>query len=197
VKRLLSKAFVGLLPSEIANIRGVGAVELGLVEVRHRDGQVQRLAVVHAHLLLWGIEADRIRDLLRQAMVKTEIVIRPLQVKIAHDPERLLGYALKHVGDHRATVRGPDGKWFKRRLEGKEVQVQRLWCAFPAADAEVLIGLRRHTGGRITAYTRTQTHGHASHAVTPVTRSRQSRGHASHAVTPVTRSRQSRGHTRT
>ena len=63
-------------------------------------------------------------------------------------------YLGEHVGDHRAMVRGPDGKWFKRRLEDEEAQVQQLWCTFPATDAEVLFGLRRHIRGSIRAYIR-------------------------------------------
>jgi hypothetical protein len=157
-RRLISESFQDLSAGDRANFKGVGAVELGLVEMRYPDGSARRLVVVHVHLLAWGIPVDRVRRLLRPAVVKTEIVLVPLQVQTAHHPERPLGYTFKHVGDHRTQVRGLEGKRFERLPEGEEARVQQHWCAHPAREAEVLIGLRRHTEGRITAYSRNPRH---------------------------------------
>jgi hypothetical protein len=156
LKRPLRTAFQDLPPREGEKIKAIGAVELGLVKVRCVGGEVKTLALVHAHLLVWGIEVGRIGDLLRPATVKTAIARVPLKVQTAPDPEGALGYAFKHVGDHRTTVRTSSRKLFKRRPEGEEIRVQQRWCAFPATDAEVLIGLRRHPDGRITTYSRRQ-----------------------------------------
>lgn len=153
-KRLFKKAVQDLPLSETRKIKAIGAVELGLVEVRSVGGEVQKFVVVHVHVLVWGIQVDRIRNLLRPATVKTEIERVPLQVQTATDPEGALGYSFAHVNDHLTSVRCSGRKSFDRQPEGEELQVQQGWCSFPAAEAEVLIGLRRHPDGRITSYSR-------------------------------------------
>jgi len=151
--RRLIDAAVGSLPSDQRkSVRGIGAVEPGVVEIRKRGVRVGRRVVMHGHILVWGIPRLLLKTLLDTVVEDTKTVIRPVEVKRAKTPAGALAYAWKHQGDHRAQVRDDGKKAFKRRLEEDEAEILRRWSGFPSTDAEVLVRLRRTAGGGITGY---------------------------------------------
>lgn len=151
IRRLLTKALRTLNTDQRSQLRAIGVVEPGIVEVRS-DDETKRLVAMHAHLLIWGVAAKRLRALLKPVVKVTDLVIRPLKVTHAKTPAGALAYAFKHLNDHQVQVRIAGRKAFKRRPVPDELELLSRWSNCAARDTEILVGLRRNSNGNIASY---------------------------------------------
>jgi hypothetical protein len=148
LKRMLAKAMRRLSARNRKAFRAIGAVEPAIIDVREDGIRVRRVVAVHAHLLVWGVSAKEVRDVLKKGVKESANVKRPRKMSQAYSPAGALAYALKHLNDHRVTVREGGKNRIKRPPMKREMRIFDRWCRnFPATDAEVLIGLRRTAAG--------------------------------------------------